>query len=780
MKHFAQLPPGRSATRFTPSLQSGCALLLLLGTAGHTWSAPAAPDLKPPAQVSQIKVQPDKAPDCTSLKSMVQSVTRDCRSNDEKAIALYNFMQLTHYHRNYPSEPGGIPVLKEINTYGWSLCGGLHSEQSALWRELGWGWRFVGWNGHTTVEAQYDNQWHYLDVFLKFYAWKPDPNAPGGRTIASQDDLTRDSQRLISDAFVLDRSRGAVYMKDNQFEMFGDKANWTAPAFLSCGDTIKDVISGLKTHKNVGSPEGWSAINHATGNYSADVDLAPGFALTSAWDAVEDGWYWPDSKIAPQHTCGNKDLRNSPDAGLVLEPYAQRVRSYADGTLRFAPDFSNDAFLKSLVARSNVKYVDGSLVPEKSDAPASVTVLLRSPYLMTRATGAAAGADSLEISTDGGKTFKTAELADFTGAVKGQVAALARINFKSALKSLKLEAVVQNNPGSLPYLSPGKNVIAVSVADPGALRDNRLVVTYAYEPGFRTKSFDQLGLEGKEVARQHHATWAKEPVVVQKVFAAQDLPAKFEIDVPTPKDKFPVYPRMIFVRREIIAPGSKPLPLPENARILAAGGPDDELKTLPNPFLIGTQPPPKRAGRAVKTTTFELQPGHFVSKTGGVLTSDFIKWPKIAAEEGKVDAIAFLIGGELKGLPAPKDLAGARLVFPAVRAHDSAPTKTGVVALKAPFAADEKYDFARLGEVIGTVIVPKFEGPGKEWSPPREFKIDVTRLIRSVTGGEARFNGLALRVVPDRGVDDGYTVRVNLPKSPKIYLEIDAYSEAAK
>lgn len=171
MKHFAQILPGRSATDCTAAFQYGCALLALLGTA---WPAMSAPDFKPEAQVSQIKVQPDKAPDCTTLKSIVESVTRDCRSNDEKAIALYNFMQLTHYHRNYPSEPGGIPVLKEINTYGWSLCGGLHSEQSALWRELGWGWRFVGWNGHTTVEAQYDNQWHYLDVFLKFYAWKPE------------------------------------------------------------------------------------------------------------------------------------------------------------------------------------------------------------------------------------------------------------------------------------------------------------------------------------------------------------------------------------------------------------------------------------------------------------------------------------------------------------------------------------------------------------------------------------------------------------------------------
>lgn len=52
---------------------------------------------------------------------------RGCKTNDEKAIAIYNFMRLMHYHCEYPSEPGGITVLKEINCYGWSLCGGLRA-----------------------------------------------------------------------------------------------------------------------------------------------------------------------------------------------------------------------------------------------------------------------------------------------------------------------------------------------------------------------------------------------------------------------------------------------------------------------------------------------------------------------------------------------------------------------------------------------------------------------------------------------------------------------------
>ncbi len=200
-----------------------------------------------PGLVRQIKVLPDQAPDCSSLKSIAESVTRGCTNNDQKAIAVYNFMQLTHYHRQYPGEPGGVPVLKEINCYGWSLCGGLHAEQSAIWRELGWDWRFVGWDGHTTVEAKYDDRWHYLDVFLKFYAWMPD--GKGGRTIAGEDDLNNDAASLIRDAFIMDEERRCVYMKDNPFVLNGNKANWRAPAFLGCGDELSGVIGGLKTHR---------------------------------------------------------------------------------------------------------------------------------------------------------------------------------------------------------------------------------------------------------------------------------------------------------------------------------------------------------------------------------------------------------------------------------------------------------------------------------------------------------------------------------------------------
>jgi len=80
--------------------------------------------------------------------------------------------------------------------------------------------------------------------------------------------------------------------------------------------------------------------------------------------------------------------------------------------------------------------------------------------------------------------------------------------------------------------------------------------------------------------------------------------------------------------------------------------------------------------------------------------------------------------------------------------------------------------------VLGTVLVPKMAKDAPDWNPPKEFKVDVTRAVRAIASGDARFSGLALRVVPDRGVDDGWTVRIHIPKQPKICLEIDTYTDS--
>ena len=98
------------------------------------------------APLQNIKVVNDRAPDCSSLEAIVASVTRGCKSDDERAIAIYNFCRYIYYHHAYPHEKGGISALKFINVYGWALCGGQHTVMAALWEKAGFKWRYRGWS----------------------------------------------------------------------------------------------------------------------------------------------------------------------------------------------------------------------------------------------------------------------------------------------------------------------------------------------------------------------------------------------------------------------------------------------------------------------------------------------------------------------------------------------------------------------------------------------------------------------------------------------------------
>ena len=557
-------------------------------------AAASAPALAEP--LPKIKVLSDRAPDCSSLKSIVETVTRGCRTDDQRAIALYNFCRYDHYHHAYPSEPDGISALKLINVYGWGLCGGEHTVMAALWEAAGYRWRYRGWSnpGHTTAEVFYNGRWHYLDTFLKFYCWMPDPQAPDGRTIASQEDI-KANPSLLTDGFVTDNARNVCYHQDNRFDYVGEKVNWQAPAFMVCGDTLEGVLSGVRSSNNAGSPRGWGGIRFDDPGYSTDVRLGVGYALTLGWSKQDDAFYFGGGKVGPRHTCGDKDYRNCPAIGPLLEPYAANgpARTWSNGTLTFRPDFRNDAFLESLHQTQNVVWRDGALHPQDPGQPAVVVVEMASPYVVAKASGTIASADAkTEVSVDL-KSWKPVEPADLTGAVAGKYRYYVRVTFRKPVTAMALTSVVQHNQEALPYLAPGRNQITVSVADAKDLGRNRLVVTYAYCLGWRERTPEEMLDQDAEIARAHYASWSDAPIVVQQTI--RQSPTTFEIPVPTPKGKQPVYPRMLFLRREVLAPGQEPMAVPAPPSV-PKPGPNEVLAEVPNPWMIGTGRPVTTAG----------------------------------------------------------------------------------------------------------------------------------------------------------------------------------------
>src|SRR5262249_52191186 len=156
---------------------------------------------------------------------------------------------------------------------------------------------------------------------------------------------------------------------------------WQAPAFLVCGDDLPGIVNALRRKNRVGAAESWGGMHHATGNYSADVDLAPGFALTNTWAPSAAAWFWSSSRVAPCQACGDKELRTAREEGGVAEPYlgpSWRCESYANGQLVFRPELSRDTCLQSFAAVENVKVSGDGLVPAQASQVARVTVRLQS------------------------------------------------------------------------------------------------------------------------------------------------------------------------------------------------------------------------------------------------------------------------------------------------------------------------------------------------------------------------------------------------------------------
>lgn len=688
----------------------------------------------------------DRAPDTTSLDSLVASITRGCRTDDERAVAIYNYLRYALYHHAYPREPGGIGALKLIHVYGWSLCGGEHTVLAAMYERAGWPWRYRGWSspGHTTVEASYGGRWHWLDVFLKFYCWRPDPTAAGGFTIASQEDIVADPGLL--DAFTLDGARGVVYLRDSPLD-------WTAPAYLVCGDALSGVLSGVRSSRDAGSPRGWNAIKFDDPTYSPVPDLGPGMSLTLSWDRVDGGSAAPQA--APQHSCGDKNYRWCPVIGPLLEPYwaQRRAQSWSNGTFIFAPDLASERCLEAFSSLDNLSWRAGRLAPGDPNRPGVGVVDVSMPYPVVRTSTSPADGLVVEVSTDG-----TTWQPPGNGLV-GSYAWKARFTLTRPQDSLSLQAIVQHNQRALPYLAPGRNVLTIG-DDPVDLKRRRAVVSVAYCPGQRSRSLQALADRNEELGRGHGATWSAQPTIARAV--VDRLPATMTIDVPTPPGAEPVYPRMLWIRREVLDQGD-----PASGDVHA---PDSSvLAALPDPWRLGNRPPTPRPPGSTREVRLPFGIPGVVSADGQVLANGPLRWPK--APDEQVMAWAWMLGMPHGRLPDAQRIVSAYIEFEVTEAHDKADMTVGAVILGAPWQPGQAYPFPQLGAVAGTVVVKRADGP-TPFVPPKVYRLDVTRATRALArnGG----NGFALRIVPNRAIDDGWTVRFT-PRadgSPLLAIEV--------
>ena len=155
------------------------------------------------------------------------------------------------------------------------------------------------------------------------------------------------------------------------------------------------------------------------------------------------------------------------------------------------------------------------------------------------------------------------------------------------------------------------------------------------------------------------------------------------------------------------------------------------VEIVENTIGIGVAPP--KVERPKTSRTIQLQNSQTASIDGMVEPNHHLAWKK-------GNTWVMLVGGDLTGLPAPKQIAAAKLVFPVTRGHDKAAVKVGVSLLTAPIEAGKAFDFKMLGDVSSFAVVPK-QPTSSDYSPPKEIEVDVSELE---IGGALRVRDLAL------------------------------------
>jgi hypothetical protein len=409
-------------------------------------------------QVKSPWVTTDRTVDCSSYETILEDVLEEGMSDEEKAIALYNFYRQMVYH--YKKLPESRDPIKCINVMGNTLCGSQATCMKGLLTKAGFKARVVSHPGHTFYEVFYDGKWHGFDTMTNFYVFTRGED----RNVASFEELHKDPS-LIKTA---------------------KKEGRACPGMTPCGDNPMRFARKTKI-----TDYGVRDYNYSPKDYS----LRKGEQIVRTWRPLGfplPGSYRPSRNPGPMHTCGNKDRKNPPELFKYWEPYgipkyggvSISYRHYTNGYMEYSPDLSGGEIAAALK--------EGEWV-----------IPVKCPYYITAARLAfqaeCPGTDDAvkaSISMDG-KSFKPVHTASKEGVqeytvrlddhvvrrYKGRHKYYMKftVEGEASLKNMNLKTVFSHNAMAAPQLMPGKNEVTVTAANGEQLAETPLTVIYRYK-----------------------------------------------------------------------------------------------------------------------------------------------------------------------------------------------------------------------------------------------------------------------------------------------------------
>lgn len=125
--------------------------------------------------------------DWYDAKSIAAEATEGCRTDEEKALALWSWIHYRRYQRS-PDDRSALNPVRGLNGFGYGICGHSSAWLKCLWAASGVKGRVQELWGHTVAEAYYNGAWHELDGNEKaFYLERDNRTMPVSQPSSTTD-----------------------------------------------------------------------------------------------------------------------------------------------------------------------------------------------------------------------------------------------------------------------------------------------------------------------------------------------------------------------------------------------------------------------------------------------------------------------------------------------------------------------------------------------------------------------------------------------------------------
>ncbi len=233
--------------------------------------------------------------DWYDVKSLAAEITRDCKTDEEKALASWWWIRYRTFQRSPLNDESALHPVRALNGYGYGICGHVAAWMKCLWAAAGVKGRVQELAGHTVSEAYYNDAWHELDGNVKVFYLDHD-----NRTIASLATLEHDKT-------LIERT---IHPREMQPWFIGPDTPERNAEFVQYITTYKD---NYEEHSYDGE---------IAKDYTMAMTLKPGERLVRWWTPKLGKFEGRDERAQAPLVYGNGQLIWEPDLTRVdIRPY---------------------------------------------------------------------------------------------------------------------------------------------------------------------------------------------------------------------------------------------------------------------------------------------------------------------------------------------------------------------------------------------------------------------------------------------------------------------------